>query len=259
MTEIELSLRALYSGYMESSLLRLFCSYRHIILAALCFLAPQVSGAQAPLASTHTPPSSELFYEGYASYGCFKFAGGETRASIFYGGVEYDRYAHGPHQNKLERYFQSIPYLSAPARLAHARGDYSAEFLPVVILREPTISDKWGNPLSPYQKSVPGMAISPVGLRWMWRDGKAFKPVWSFHMGIVGFTQKALSSTATYANLTISSGEGFQAKLTPRIDMRVEYEFHHFSNAYVNGSNPGLDTLGINFGIVYHLPASSKW
>lgn len=259
MTEIELSLRALYSGYMESSFVRLFCSYRHFILAALCFLAPQVSGAQAPPASTQTPPSSELFYEGYASYGCFKFAGGETRALIFYGGVEYDRYDHGPHQNKLERYFLSVPYLSVPARLAHAREDYSAEFLPVVILREPTVTDKWGNPLSPYQKSVPGMAISPVGFRWMWRDGKVFKPVWSFHMGIVGFTQKALSTTATYANFTISSGEGFQAKLTPRTDMRVEYEFHHFSNAYVNGSNPGLDTLGINFGIVYHLPASSKW
>ncbi|MGA9063607.1 MAG: acyloxyacyl hydrolase [Terracidiphilus sp.] len=170
-----------------------------------------------------------------------------------YGSVEYDRGNLGSHLSTLGH------YLNMPGRLVHARVDYAAEFLPLVILREPAVSDIWGNPLSPNQKTVPGMAITPLGFRWLWRDGKTIKPLWTIKMGGVVFTQKALSTKATYANFTINSALGLQARLTPRIDLRIANEFHHFSNLYVNTSNPGLDALGIIFGIVYHLPASGRW
>jgi hypothetical protein len=49
-----------------------------------------------------------------------------------------------------------------------------------------------------------------------------------------------------------------QARLTKSTDPRMGFEFFHFSNLYVNGSNPGLDILGINFGINYHLPNKKK-
>jgi Lipid A 3-O-deacylase (PagL) len=137
--------------------------------------------------------------------------------------------------------------------------DYAVEFLPFVLLREPAVTDIWGDPLSPNQKLVPGLAITPLGFRLLWRDGKVIKPLWTVKLGGIAFTEKALSTKATYANFTINSSAGIQLKLTRRFDFRVADEFHHFSNAYVNSSDPGLDTLGINFGLVYHLRASSKW
>lgn len=237
----------------ESFLPRVFRFYRLPVLASLCLLAPQLLRAQAQPAPTQALGTSELFFQDYTSYGCFKFLGGETRAYIYYGGVEYDRHNLGSHLSLLGH------YLNYPGRLMHARVDYAAEFLPVVILSEPTVTDKWGDPLSPYQKLVPGMAITPLGFRWLWFDGKFIKPLFTVKLGGVVFTQKALSTTATYANFTINASTGVQIRLARRTDLRVGWEFHHFSNAYVNGSDPGLDTLGVNFGIVFHLRASSKW
>jgi hypothetical protein len=243
----------------NSSLLRFFSSRWGFVLAAIFLFAPLASGAEETPTFTHasTPPHaappSELFYEAYTAFGCFKFAGGETRALVFYAGVEYDRSTHGVHHNGLGH------MLTAPGRFAGARVDYSADFIPAFVLREPVKTDKWGDPLSPFQRSLPGVEIAPLGFRWMWRDGTDFKPFWLVHLGMVGFTEKALSTTATYENFTINSSVGFQARTSPRTDLRLAYEFHHFSNAYMNGSNPGLDTLGLNFGIVYRLPVSSRW
>jgi hypothetical protein len=209
--------------------------------------------AQEQSAPNTSLTKSELFYQGYLAYGCFKFAGGETRALDYYAGFEYDRHNLGAHLSKLGY------YLNMPGELVHAREDYSAEFIPFVLLNQPAVTDIYGDPLSPNQKNVPGAAITPLGFRWLWRDGKIIKPLWTVKLGAVVFAQKALSTQATYANFTINSSAGVQLKLTKQFDFRVANEFYHFSNAYVNSSNPGLDTLGINFGLVYHLPASSKW
>ena len=223
------------------------------ILTSFCLLAPPLLNAQAPPNPAPAVGTSELFFQGYAAYQCFKFLGGDTRALIYYGGVEYDRHNLGSHLSTLGH------YLNFPGKLVHARMDYSVEFLPLVILSQPALADKWGDPLTPNQKIVPGMALTPLGFRWLWRDGKMIKPLYTIKLGGVVFTQKALAPNATYANFTINSSVGLQARLTQRTDLRIGYEFHHFSNDYVNGSNPGLDTLGINFGIVRHFKASSKW
>lgn len=197
--------------------------------------------------------TSELFYEGYVAFGAFKFAGGTTRSLVDYAGVEYDRHNLGSHLSNLGH------YLNEPGRLVHAREDYAAEFIPVVLLDEPAKTDIWGNPQSPNQKLLYGMAITPLGFRWLWRDGKVLKPFYTIKLGGIVFTEKALSSKATYANFTINSSGGLQVRLTRRTGVRVGFEFHHFSNLYVNSSNPGLDTLGINFGIVRRLSPFGTW
>jgi hypothetical protein len=48
-------------------------------------------------------------------------------------------------------------------------------------------------------------------------------------------------------------GIGMQARLTQRFDVRVGYGDIHFSNAFMVPSNPGLDVMSYNGGIVYHL------
>jgi hypothetical protein len=165
----------------------------------------------------------------------------------FTGGIEYDRHSLGARLNPVG------VRLSSVGKLVKARLDYAAEILPLVLLREPAKADKWGNPLTTARQTLPGMGISPLGMRMLWRSDRALKPYWSVKLGGVVFTQKALSPTATYADFSIQSSLGMQVRLTKGADLRMGFEFFHFSNAYVNGSNPGLDTLGVNFGMNYHL------
>ena len=77
--------------------------------------------------------------------------------------------------------------------------------------------------------------------------------------GGVVFNEKALAPNATYANFSFQIGVGTQIKMTEKTNLRVGFQLYHFSNLYVNGSNPGLDTLGFTFGFVRHLRAGGKW
>lgn len=197
--------------------------------------------------------TSELFFEGYIPYNTFKFAGGEVDSTIFNGGVEYDQQNLGSCSTLLGR------FLDAPARLMHARFAYVAEILPLSLLLQPAVTDKWGDGLTPARIFVPGIAIAPVGFRWIWLEGRAIRPHWVVKVGEAVFAQKALAKNASYENFTINSSVGFQARLTAHTDLRLAFEFYHVSNAGVVASNPGLDTLGPNFGIVYHLRKYNKW
>jgi len=197
--------------------------------------------------SVSKPDTSELFYETYLADDVFKFSGGEITSMIYYGGIEYDKRSLGNDANRFGRIW------SWPATLVHARVSYVMEFLPLVLIRQPTLTDVWGDALVPTRKTVPGIAVSPVGFRWMWFDGRAVRPLWVVKVGEAVFTQKALGNNASYENFTINSVVGLQTRLTSRYDLRLAYGYQHVSNAYSNKSNPGLDTLGPSFGLVYHM------
>ena len=216
-------------------------------MAALCLFATQFLRAQEPKAPLKPPPASDLFIEGYLPFGTFKFLDGEVVSSNSMAGLEYDRHSLGAHMNSLGI------HLGYAGRLVKSRLDYAAEILPLVLLRQPVETDVHGNALSPARETLYGMGISPLGMRMLWLSNRAVKPFWSVKLGGAVFTQKALAHNATYANFTIQSSVGMQIKLTQQADLRTAFEFYHLCNAYVNKSNPGLDTLGINFGIVYHL------
>jgi hypothetical protein len=148
--------------------------------------------------------------------------------------VEYDRHSWG--------------------HLLKSRLDYAAEITPVVILSQPAKSDFWGNARSPNQEYVPGLAILPVGFRLLWRSNAAIKPYLVAKVGVIGFTQKAFSPNASYANINIQSAFGMQIRLTDRVDLRIEpFEFYHVSNGYLPASNPGMDELAWKYGLTYHL------
>ena len=217
-------------------------------LAGLTFIALPAARAQS-----QTPATSDLFYHGYASVGCFKFAGGATDSLDYYGGIEYDRHNLGSH---LSTFGHIMNY---PGRLTHSRFDLAMELNPLVVLHVPSLADQWGNPLTPLKKTLIGVGLSPLGLRMMWRDGKRIMPYWGGKTGGVVFNEKALAPNATYANFTFQIGVGTQIKMTEKTNLRVGFQLYHFSNLYVNGSNPGLDTLGFTFGFVRHLPAGGKW
>jgi hypothetical protein len=184
-----------------------------------------------------TPVESELIFEGLNSIGHFHIFADAWWSYLSAGGIEYDRHSWG--------------------RMLWARRDYSAEILPVLILRQPSKTDVWGGPLSQSHETVPGINISPIGMRLIWRDGTRFKPYYVIKGGMTVFTQKAFSQYAAYENFSLQQGIGMQFRLTDRWGFRTGFEVFHSSNGFVVPSNPGLDEMSWNAGLSYHLGGSA--
>jgi hypothetical protein len=179
------------------------------------------------------PVESEVAFEARSSFGHYHIFAGTWWSYLWLAGVEYDRHSWG--------------------RFIGARTDYVAEFLPVVILRQPTTTDVFGDPLAPGHETVNGLGISPLGVRMIWRDGKAWKPFFIAKGGMIGFTQKALSKYASYENFTLQQSTGIQFRLNDRWDARVGVSDFHFSNGFLVPSNPGIDEMMYDVVLCYHL------
>jgi hypothetical protein len=179
------------------------------------------------------PVESELIVEGLASYGHYKIFASGSGCKLYTAGVEYDRHSWG--------------------HFLKARVDYVAEVLPVVLLHAPLTQDIWGTPTTPNHHIVPGIGISPIGFRMLWRDHKAIKPYLTAKGGMLVFPQKVLSQEATYVNFSLQSAGGVQARLTQRFDLRLGFfSDFHFSNDFIVPVNPGLDVMNANLGLSYH-------
>ena len=248
------------------------------ILAALCLLAPQAAHSQGAetlaetnasaetktsagtncLAEMKTPaetpspagasaapgpenraanwfnrPESELIVEGEGSFGHYHIFAYSWWSELYTGGVEYDRHSWN--------YFLK------------SEMDWASEVLPVTILVQPAKTDVFGDPLTTAKTVNPGLGIYPIGLRMKWRHDKAFQPYFIIKGGLLIFEKKALSSDAAYQNFSLQIGIGMQRRLTKRLDVRFGYSDIHFSDGFVVPSNPGLDVMSYNGGLVYHL------
>jgi opacity protein-like surface antigen len=227
------------TGHNQHRLAATFLINGLFMLAALCLVVPQFAQAQAPEAAVGKKtavaqsPESEVIFEGEGSFGHYTIFGYSWWSELYTGGVEYDRHTWG--------------------NFIGARMDYVAEALPVSILRQPAKTDAFGDPLTQTKETAYGVALSPIGLRMMWRSNKTIKPYFIAKGGIIFFDKKALSQDASYGNLLLQLGIGTQFRLTKKLDLRVGYADIHFSDAFVVPSNPGLDSMTYNGGICYHL------
>ena len=227
-----------------------FCVNYLSILVALCCIAPQLTHAQQ-LATISTSaksagtsferpvtvaPSvdSELTVVGLVSYGNYQIFASGKDCKLYASGVEYDRHSWG--------------------HLLKSRVDYVGEVLPFLLLDEPAKADVWGNPLTLKRQLLHGVGISPIGVRFLWRDGRAWKPYLMAKGGVVAFDKKAISSQGSYVNFSLQSSMGVQIRMTDRVDLRLGlFGDFHFSNAYMVPVNPGLDVMNANWGLTYHL------
>jgi len=208
-----------------------------LFVAAILLLAPQLAHPQETENQLATKsqvksPESELIAEGEGCFGHFHIYVGSWWSKLYTGGVEYDHHSWD--------------------NFVGARMDYVAEALPVALLSEPAKTDAYGDPLTQTKQLVPGVGISPVGLRMMWRSKRSIRPYFITKEGLIIFDKKALSSDATYLNFLLQFGLGVQARLTPRLDLRAGLGYIHFSNAFIVPSNPGLDVMSYNSGLSYH-------
>jgi hypothetical protein len=180
------------------------------------------------------PVASEIAVTAMVPYGDYRLYSATVRCDAWTVGVEYDRHSWG--------HFMKSQF------------DYVVEVIPVLILSEPAKSDFWGNAMSPYQKLVPGVSISPFGFRLLWRPNRAIRPYITGKLGAAVFTEKILSPAASYANFNVQADFGILFKMTERVDLRVDpFVFFHISNGYLAASNPGMDELASKIGISYHL------
>jgi hypothetical protein len=178
--------------------------------------------------------AGEIAVTGMVPAGDYRLYSATVRCNAWTVGVEYDRHSWG--------HFMKSQF------------DYVVEVIPLLILSEPAKSDFWGNAMSPYQKLVPGVSISPFGFRLLWRSNKAVRPYVTGKLGAAVFTQKILSPAASYANFNVQADFGVLIKMSERVDLRVDpFVFFHISNGYLAASNPGMDELATKIGINYHL------
>lgn len=173
----------------------------------------------------------EATVEDLNSFGHYHIFANSWWSYLHVAGVEYDRHSWG--------------------RFIGARRDYSAEVLPVVLLKQPSKTDVWGNRQGATLETLHGLGISPVGMRLVWRDGKSWKPFYTIKGGVIGFNKKALSQYASYMDFTLQQTVGVQVRLTDRWDLRTGFDDFHFSDAFMVPSNPGIDEMAYEFGITY--------
>jgi hypothetical protein len=215
------------------------------VLAGLGFFAPGPAWGQSPCKVDRAereaakneghprPVESQIIFEGQGSFGNYTiFAQGED-SKLFTAGVEYDRHSWGCFLN------------------AHVY--YVGEFLPFVLLDQPAVLNYYGIARSTDKQLVPGIGITPIGFRLLWRDRRAIQPYLMAKGGILVFTQKAESPNASYENISLRSEVGLQIRMTHKVDLRMGMGDYHFSNGFVVPSNPGLDVMSYMGGIVWHL------
>jgi Lipid A 3-O-deacylase (PagL) len=206
-------------------------SAQNAMPAADLFAAPLVTAADH---RAKPPIERDITVEGLVSYGNYRiFASGEN-CKLYDIGIEYDRHSWG--------------------HFLKSRVDYVAEILPMVLLNQPKVMDIWGDTESASRKTVAGVDIAPIGIRWLWRDGKAIKPYLMAKGGALVFSQKPLSSKTTYENLSLQSAFGLEVRMNERFDLRLGlFGDFHFSDGFIVPVNPGLDVMNATLGLTYHL------
>jgi Lipid A 3-O-deacylase (PagL) len=215
------------------------------LLAGIVLIVPQglraedATPAHEEAAVTKTKPAetlvpSDLTVAGMVSYGNWRIFASGRDCRLYTAAIEYDRHSWG---NFLK-----------------ARMDYVAEVMPFMLLRQPTVTYPWGQPLTTDHELVPGIAINPIGFRMMWRDGKGIKPYFTAKGGVLAFTKKVLYKDASYQEFSFQTAIGLYARINPRFDLRLGlFSDMHFSNAFMVPINPGLDVMNSSLGLTYHL------
>jgi len=207
--------------------------------SSLSYLSLSAADSNPQQSPPSARPESDLIIEGLASYGHYKIFASGSDCKLYTAGIEYDRHSWG--------------------RLLKARVDYVAEFLPVVLLHAPVTQDIWGTPTSPNHYILPGIGISPIGFRLLWRDKKAIRPYLEAKGGMLGFTHKALSQKGTYEDFSLQSATGLNVSMSDKWALRLGlFSDFHFSDDFIVPVNPGIDVMNANLGLVYHIGARKQ-
>jgi hypothetical protein len=87
-----------------------------------------------------------------------------------------------------------------------------------------------------------GEAMSPAGFQWNFRPREKLQPFLDWHGGFMYSTKPIPIDFAGSFNFTVDAGAGFEIYRSRLQSFRVEYRYHHISNAHSATYNPGIDS-----------------
>jgi opacity protein-like surface antigen len=94
--------------------------------------------------------------------------------------------------------------------------------------------------------------LSPAGTRINLLPHRRLQPTASFLAGYILSAKKIPLDSAGAFNFTFEFGAGLEYYQSQSRSIRLEYQVHHFSNAYTADTNPGVDNglfkVTYNFG-----------
>lgn len=86
-----------------------------------------------------------------------------------------------------------------------------------------------------------GEGMSPIGFRWSFRPRHALQPCLVGHGGYLYSTHAIPVQQAGGFNFTFDAGVGLELYRTHARSLRLDYRYHHISNAGTATENPGID------------------
>jgi len=86
-----------------------------------------------------------------------------------------------------------------------------------------------------------GEAMSPAGFQWNFGPRHKLQPYLTGHVGYIFSTHAIPIDTAGSFNFMFDAGAGVELYRSKSRSVRLDYRFHHISNADTANANPGID------------------
>jgi len=99
------------------------------------------------------------------------------------------------------------------------------------------------------RKSVYGLGLAPMGLKFYFFQAKWFKFFANASSGFLTFLNEVPVEKARKFNFTFDLGLGAQITTGSHCALTLGYKLHHLSNAKTAHSNPGLDSSVFYLGV----------
>ena len=96
-----------------------------------------------------------------------------------------------------------------------------------------------------------GQAMSPLGMQWNFLPRRKIQPLFTAHIGYMYTTKPVPVAFAGSFNFTFDFGAGVELYRSRTRSLRIEYRFHHISNADSATENPGIDSGLFQLGYVF--------
>lgn len=91
------------------------------------------------------------------------------------------------------------------------------------------------------RKTITGAGLAPVGFQINFRRREKLQPFAQASGGFLYFGERVPDRDGAQFNFTADFGGGLQWKVGARRAWTIGYRYHHLSNGYRAGNNPGFD------------------
>jgi len=126
--------------------------------------------------------------------------------------------------------------------------EYQIEVTPIALafkneVANPAFQNPQTTPNVPptIRKTTYGVAVSPVGFRFLFQPKKRLKPFIAMHAGFIIFNDDIPLPDASAFNFAGDFGGGLQYQIKPNKAISFGYKYFHISNISLGETNPGYN------------------